>query len=77
VSARPSAAERLENPEAVLSRSDLAELGYQRRAIDQILRSCPVICLPAYRRPLIRVRDYLAYLEANTYRNDESRVRPT
>jgi hypothetical protein len=29
-----SAAERLANPEAVFSRSDLRELGYERRAVD-------------------------------------------
>jgi hypothetical protein len=31
------AAERLVNPEAVLSRSDFRGLGYERRAIDAIL----------------------------------------
>ena len=33
---RPTPAARLENPEAVLSRGDLAELGYERRAVDAI-----------------------------------------
>jgi hypothetical protein len=59
--------ERLGNPEAVLSRSDLRELGYERRAVDAVFRSCPVVALPGYSRPLIRVADYLAFLEANTY----------
>lgn len=64
---RASAAARLENPEAVLSRSDLRELGYERRAVDAIFRSCPVVALPGYARPLIRVSDYQAFLEQCTY----------
>jgi hypothetical protein len=35
-----SAAERLANPEAVFSRSDLRELGYERSAVDAIFRAC-------------------------------------
>jgi hypothetical protein len=61
------AAERLSNPDAVLSRSDLRELGYERRAVDAIFRSCTVVVLPGYSRPLIRVADYLAFLDQNTY----------
>jgi hypothetical protein len=75
VSVRPAAAARLENPDAVLSRSDLRELGYERRAIDQILRNCPTVCLPGYRRPLLRVADFHAFLAEHTYNGD--RVRPT
>jgi hypothetical protein len=67
-------ADRLANPDAVLSRSDLRELGYERRAVDAIFRGCAVVALPGYRRPLIRVRDYLAFVEANTY-DGSSRVR--
>jgi hypothetical protein len=66
--------ERLEMPEAVLSRSDLAALGHPRRAVDVVFRSCPVIVMPGYSRPLIRVSDYLAFREGHTYRDD--RVRP-
>lgn len=69
-----SAAERLANPEAVLSRSDLRELGYERRAVDAIFRSCPVVVLPGYSRPLIRVSDFAAFLEGCTY-NGRTRVR--
>jgi hypothetical protein len=65
---------RLENPEAMLSRTDLAELGYPRRAVDAVFRKCPVVVLPGYRRPLIRVCDYRALLDGHTYRDD--RVRP-
>jgi hypothetical protein len=61
-------------PEAFLSRSDLAALGLPRRAVDAIFRACPVVELPGYSRPLIRVADFNAYVEANTYRGD--RVRP-
>ena len=50
MSNRPSAIERLDNPEAVLSRSDLRELGYERSAIDAVFRSCPVVYLPGYSR---------------------------
>jgi hypothetical protein len=66
--------ERLTNPDAVLSRSDLRELGYERRAVDAIFRSCPVVALPGYSRPLIRVADYLAFLEQHTY-DGRTRVR--
>jgi hypothetical protein len=66
--------ERLTNPDAVLSRGDLRELGYERRAVDAIFRSCPVVALPGYSRPLIRVADYIAFLESNTY-DGWSRVR--
>jgi hypothetical protein len=75
MSARPSAADRLANAEAFLSRGDLAELGLERRAVDAIFRACPVVSLPGYSRPLIRVGDYLTLLERSTY--DGSRVRPT
>jgi hypothetical protein len=57
-------ADRLANPDAVLSRSDLRELGYERRAVDAIFRGCAVVSLPGYSRPLIRVRHYLAFFEA-------------
>ena len=68
-----SVVDRLTNPDAVLSRTDLRELGHQRRGVDAILRACPVIALPGYSRPLIRVRDYLALIDAHTF--DKDRVR--
>ena len=43
---RPTAAARLESPDAFLTRGDLRELGLERRAIDAIFRLCPVISLP-------------------------------
>lgn len=67
MSARPPAAERLATRGAVLSRSDLRDLGYERRAVDAVFRECPIIQLPGYSRPLVRVSDYLALLEGATY----------
>lgn len=74
VSTRP-AADLLATPGAFLTRSHLRELGLERRAVDAVFRSLPVVVLPGYRRPLIRASDYLALVEDNTYRGD--RVRPT
>jgi hypothetical protein len=68
-----SLTERLANPDALLSRTDLRELGLERRAVDAVFRALPVIVLPGYRRPLVRVRDYLELLERCTY--DDERVR--
>ena len=53
---------------------DLRELGLERRAVDAVFRHCPVVSLPGYSRPLIRVADYLAFLEQHTY-DGRSRVR--
>ncbi len=71
---RPTATERVANPAAVLSRGDLRELGYERRAVDAIFRACPVVSLLGYSRPLIRVADYVALLEKSTY-DGRTRVR--
>jgi hypothetical protein len=65
--------ERLKRPDAFLSRSDLRELGLERRAVDAVFRSCPVVVLPGYSRPLVRVEDYQALIEASTYRGDRVR----
>ena len=73
VRARPSASDRLANPDALLSRTDLRELGLERRAVDAVFRALPVVVLPGYRRPLIRVRDYLELLARSTYDGDRVR----
>jgi hypothetical protein len=73
---KPTAAELLETPGAVLTSSHLRELGWTRTHIDAIWRACPVIVLPGTRRPVLRVEDYLAYLDAHTYGDDPPRVRP-
>jgi hypothetical protein len=75
VSEKPSAADLLQNPEALLSTSHLAELGLSRRAVEAVLRACPTVHLPDYGRPLVKVSDYLALVERSTYSDD--RVRPT
>jgi hypothetical protein len=70
----PSAAERLNVADAFLSRTDLRDLGLERRAVDAIFRALPVVALPGYSRPLVRVSDYRALLDEHTFRGD--RVRP-
>lgn len=67
---------RLENPEAVLTRSDLGELGYPRRAIDVIVKhamkdGAGVQVLPGFSRPMIRVADFLAFRDRCTRRDDQ------
>lgn len=74
MSAVPKPAKRLLTPDAFLSRGDLAKLGLERRAVDAVFRACPVVVLPGYSRPLIRVADYRALVETCTYTGD--RVRP-
>jgi hypothetical protein len=64
----------LEFPDALLTRSHLRALGLERRAVDAVFRALPVVALPGYSRPLIRARDYVEFVAANTYRGD--RVRP-
>jgi hypothetical protein len=70
----PPATGLLARPEALLSRSDLRELGLGRRAVDAVFRALPVVAFPGYARPLVRVEDYRELVERNTFRDD--RVRP-
>lgn len=72
---RHPASELLSTPGALLTRSHLRELGLERRAIDAVFRALPVVVLPGYTRPMVRVDDYRELLETSTYRGD--RVRPT
>lgn len=72
---RPSAAELLATPGALLTRSHLRELGLERRAIDAVMRQLPVVVLPGYSRPMVQADDYRELVESCTYRDD--RVRPT
>jgi hypothetical protein len=71
---RPTATDLLEIPGALLSRTHLRELGLERRAADAVFRALPVVALPGYSRPLVRVSDYHALLDSSTYADD--RVRP-
>ncbi len=70
---RPTPADRLTNPDALLSRGDLRELGLERRAVDAVFRALPVVVLPGYSRPLVRVQDYLELVKRCSY--DGARVR--
>jgi hypothetical protein len=72
---RPSVAELLETPGALLTRSHLRMLGLERRAIDAVFRALPVVSLPGYARPMVRAADYLTFVEQSIYCDD--RVRPT
>lgn len=74
VSAVPSPAERLEREGALLTRTDLAELGLPRSAVDAVFRALPVVAIPGYSRPFVRAADYRAFIDEHTYRGD--RVRP-
>jgi hypothetical protein len=75
MSRKPTAAELLASPEALLSSSHLRELGLSRRAAEAVFRALPVVVLPGFSRPLVRVADYLELIERSTYRDD--RVRPS
>jgi len=66
-------AARLDMPEAFLSRTDLRELGLERRAVDAVFRAVPVVVLPGYSRPLVRVSDYLELIQRSTYSGDRVR----
>ena len=72
--AKPSASELLETPGALLSRGHLRELGLKRRGVDAAFRELPIVVLPGYSKPMIRVVDYLELIERSTCRGD--RVRP-
>lgn len=72
---RPSSAQLLETPGALLTRSHLRELGLERRAVDAVFRALPVVALPGYSRPMICAKHYLEFVEQHTYRDD--RVRPS
>jgi hypothetical protein len=61
-------------PHALLTRSHLRELGFERRAVDAVFRACLVVSIPGYSRPAIRVRDYLALLDASSF-DGRTRVR--
>ena len=67
---RPAAEHLLETPGALLTRSDLRELGLERRAIDAVFRKLPIVALPGYSRPMIHADEYLELINANTYRDD-------
>jgi hypothetical protein len=71
---KPTVDELLTRPDAFLSRSHLRELGLERRAIDSVFRSLPVIAFPGYGRAMVRASDFLELIEASTYRGDRVRA---
>lgn len=73
--ARPTPHEMTKRGTGFLTRTDLLELGHTRRSADAMFRRLPVVVIPGYRRPFVRVEDYLELLEDSTYRNDLPRVR--
>lgn len=74
MSTRPSAVELLTREGALLSRTDLAELGLPRRAIDSVFRKLDVVMLPGFSRPFVKAEDYRRLVDENTYQPDQ--VRP-
>jgi hypothetical protein len=76
VSKQPSAAELLDQGTGLLSRSHLRDLGLERRSIDVIFRSLPVVVIPGVRRVYVRADDLRAFLDDHTY-DGRTKVRPT
>jgi hypothetical protein len=74
VTGRPLAAELLETPGALLTRSHLRELGLGRSQIDAVFRACDVVVFPGTSRPAIHVEAYLALVEASTYGHGRVRL---
>jgi hypothetical protein len=75
LSDRPAAEQLLERPGALLTRTDLRELGLTRTMVDAVFRELAVVVFPGSRRPAVKREDYLELVERCTYRDD--RVRPT
>jgi hypothetical protein len=75
VSGRPSAAQLLETPGALLTRSHLRELGLGRAQVDAVFRACDVVVFPGTSRPAIHREDYLALVEASTYNGTRVRLK--
>jgi hypothetical protein len=74
MSDRPTAQQLLATPDALLTRTDLAQLGLTRTMVDAVFRRLPVVFFPGCKRGAVRVADYLALVAESTYRDD--RVRP-
>lgn len=70
---RPTTPTLVRTPGALLTRTDLRQLGLERRAVDAVFRALPVVWLPGYSRPMIRAEDYLGLVERSLY--DDDRVR--
>ena len=66
--------ERLSLPEALRSRSDLAELGAAAARRRRGVPRTTVIVLPGCSRPMVRVSDYRDLAASSTYRDDRVRA---
>jgi hypothetical protein len=75
VTGRPSAAELLATPGALMDRRAFQELGLQRRSIDFIFREADVVSFPGVRRTYVRSDDARRIIDEHTYTKDQ--VRPT
>jgi hypothetical protein len=75
VSGRPTAAELLAMPGALLTRSHLRELGLERRAADAVFRELDVVVLPGYSRPMVRADDFRELVRRSTYGAHDVRLR--
>jgi hypothetical protein len=73
VTCKPSAADLLQTPGALLTRSHLAELGLTRTMIDAVFRELPVVFFPGNRRGAVRAEHYRELVERSTF--DGNRVR--
>lgn len=67
MSARPSPAVLLDTRDALLTRTDLAQLGLPEKAVDAVFRALPIVKLHGYSRPFIRASDYRDYIESCVY----------
>jgi fructose-1-phosphate kinase PfkB-like protein len=72
---RPTAAELLATPGALLTRSHLRELGLGRAAVDAVFRQLDIVVFVGSTRPHVKRDDYVELVKASTY--DDSRVRVT
>jgi hypothetical protein len=74
VSTRPAPAERLANPDARSCPAPTCASSVSSGAPSTPSSgACPIVALPGYSRPLIRVADYQALLASSTF--DGTRVR--
>ena len=72
---RPTAADLLDTPGALLSPArTYASSATSAAALSTRLSRLPIVSLPRYSRPLIRVADYFVFLEQHTF-DGRTRVR--
>jgi fructose-1-phosphate kinase PfkB-like protein len=72
---RPTAAQLLERPGSLLTRSHLRDLGLGRSAIDAVFKELDVVVFPGSSRPHVRRDDYVELVERSTYAEGRVRLR--